>query len=102
MNKTTKTKVSSKPNNTKKKSINKSKKPVMKKVVNKNDRPKFGENKRNIYLTIFVIFMLAILLIVSSYAWFSTALNVKIRTFNMVVMRNDGLTISHDAVTYGS
>lgn len=102
MNKTTKTKVSSKPNNTKKKSINKSKKPVMKKVVNKNDRSKFGENKRNIYLTIFVIFMLAILLIVSSYAWFSTALNVKIRTFNMVVMRNDGLTISHDAVTYGS
>ena len=63
---------------------------------------KCRENKRNIFLTVFVIFMLAVLLIVSSYAWFSTTLNVKIKTFNMLVTRNDGLSISHDAVTYGN
>jgi hypothetical protein len=46
--------------------------------------------------------MFAVLLIVSSYAWFSTTLNVKIKTFNLLVTKNDGLSISHDAVTYGN
>lgn len=63
---------------------------------------KYRENKRNIFLTLVVIFLLAVLLIASSYAWFSTTLNVKINTFNMLVTRNDGLSISHDAVTYGN
>ena len=103
MKNTTKINVSSKSNNTKKKkTVNAKTKKNNKKILNKKESTKFGENKRNIYLTIFAIFMLTILLIVSTYAWFSTALNVKIRTFNMVVMRNDGLTISHDAVTFGS
>lgn len=62
---------------------------------------KILSRKRNIFITIFLIFVFAVLLIVSSYAWFSTTLNVKIKTFNMVVTRNDGLSISHDAVTYG-
>lgn len=63
---------------------------------------KILSRKRNIFITIFLIFVFAVLLIVSSYAWFSTTLNVKIKTFNMVVTRNDGLSISHDAVTYGN
>ena len=63
---------------------------------------KILSRKRNIFITIFLIFVFAVLLIVSSYAWFSTTLNVKIKTFNMVVTRNEGLSISHDAVTYGN
>ena len=112
MKKTTNIKASSKVNNknikTKNSKNSNNKKVVKKKNVEnkvnvlKNKTFKFGENKRNIYLSIFVIFMLAVLLIVSSYAWFSTALNVKINTFNMVVMRNSGLTISHNAITYSS
>ena len=43
---------------------------------------------------------LGILLIFSSYAWFSTALNVKIKQFNVVVSRNSGLSISFDAINF--
>ena len=63
---------------------------------------KILSRKRNIYITIFLIFVFAILLIVSSYAWFSTTLNVQIKTFNMLVTKNDGLSISHDAVSFGN
>ena len=63
---------------------------------------KILSRKRNIFITIFLIFVFAVLLIVSSYAWFSTTLNVKIKTFNMLVTRNDGLSISHDAVSFGN
>ena len=58
--------------------------------------------RRNKPLTIFSIFALGLLLIMSTYAWFSTSLNVQIRTFNMVVTRNSGLTISLDAINYDS
>ncbi len=51
-------------------------------------------------LTIFVIFMIAVLLIFSSYAWFSTSLNVKIKEFNMIVSRNSGLSISFDGINF--
>ena len=62
----------------KKKNITSNKKKVS---SNKNTRKKdikivytkFGENKRNIFITLVLIFILAILLIVSTYAWFSTA-----------------------------
>ena len=63
---------------------------------------KILSKKRNLFITVFLIFVFAVLLIVSSYAWFSTTLNVKIKTFNMLVTKNDGLSISHDAVTYGN
>ena len=49
-----------------------------------------------------VILLLGILFIFSSYAWFSTALNVKIKEFNMVVAKNGGLTISFDAINFDS
>ena len=103
MKKTTEKKKINKPNTQKK--VIKSNKKVTKKVSKKNKEKlllRVKDNKRNMLLTLFVIFILAILLIVSSYAWFSTALNVKIHTFNMLVTRNDGLSISHDAVTYNS
>ena len=58
--------------------------------------------RRNKPLTIFSIFALGLLLIMSTYAWFSTSLNVQVKTFNMVVTRNSGLTISLDAINYDS
>ncbi len=47
-----------------------------------------------------LLFFSGVLFIFSSYAWFSTNLNVKIKNFNMVVSRNGGLTISFDAINY--
>ena len=47
-----------------------------------------------------IIFVFGVLFIFSSYAWFSTNLNVKIKTFNMIVSRNSGLSISFDAINY--
>ena len=58
--------------------------------------------RKNMVLLVFSIFSMGVLLIFSAYAWFSTALNVQVRTFNMVVTRNSGLTISLDGITYDS
>lgn len=62
---------------------------------------KFIRNdKYRFYASLTTIFFLGILLIFSAYAWFSTSLNVRVKTFNMVVTRNSGLTISFDAINY--
>ena len=76
----------------KKRKDNKQKK---EKIINyiKNDKHRF-------FMSIIVIFFLGILLIFSAYAWFSTSLNVKIKTFNMIVSKNSGLSISFDAINY--
>lgn len=58
------------------------------------------DDKHRFFMSILVIFFLGVLLIFSAYAWFSTSLNVKIKTFNMVVSRNSGLSISFDAINY--
>ena len=63
-----------------------------------NKKPKVDKN--NIKGSMFVILCLGVLLIFATYAWFSTSLNVKIKTFNMVVTKNSGLMISFDAVNY--
>lgn len=47
-----------------------------------------------------VVFFLGVLLIFSSYAWFSTTLNVKVKEFNMIVSKNSGLSISFDAINF--
>ena len=60
------------------------------------------KDKHKFYLSIVVIFFLGILLIFSTYAWFSTSLNVRIKTFNMIVTKNSGLSISFDAINYDS
>lgn len=62
---------------------------------------KIFKNRRKIVLSIVILF-LGVLFIFSSYAWFSTALNVKIKQFNMIVAKNGGLTISFDAINFDS
>ena len=57
-------------------------------------------DKHRFFMSIIVIFFLGILLVFSAYAWFSTSLNVQIKTFNMIVSRNSGLSISFDAINY--
>lgn len=57
-------------------------------------------SKKKVILTIAAIIFLSVLLIFSSYAWFSTSLNVKVKTFNVIVTRNSGLSISLDAVNF--
>ena len=59
-----------------------------------------GINKVNLKVTFGLILAFGILFIFSSYAWFSTNLNVKIKTFNMIVTKNSGLEISFDGVNY--
>ena len=72
--------------------------------INKNKKStlknKESMSKKKFYLTLTSILFLSILLIFSTYAWFSTTLNVKITTFNMLVAKNAGLEISFDAVNY--
>lgn len=66
----------------------------------KNSKRHDTRRKINIKLTFILLFLFGILLIFSTYAWFSTNLNVKIKTFNMVVTKNSGLTISFDAINF--
>ena len=69
--------------------------------VNKEKLIKYiKKDKHRFFMSILVIFFLGLLLIFSAYAWFSTTLNVKIETFNMIVSRNSGLSISFDAINY--
>ena len=73
----------------------------VKKKQNKTKLIKYIENdKHRFFMSILVIFFLGILLIFSAYAWFSTSLNVKIKTFNMIVSRNSGLSLSFDAINF--
>ena len=69
--------------------------------INKEKLIKYiRDDKHRFFMSIVVIFFLGILLIFSAYAWFSTSLNVQIKTFNMIVSRNSGLSISFDAINY--
>lgn len=69
--------------------------------TNKEKIIKYIRNdKHRFFMSIVVIFFLGILLIFSAYAWFSTSLNVQIKTFNMIVSRNSGLSISFDAISF--
>lgn len=58
------------------------------------------KDRHKFFISLVTIFFLAILLIFSAYAWFSTSLNVKVKTFNMIVTRNSGLSISFDAINF--
>ena len=78
----------------------KSKKKTYSKIVNNKQESLFTRLLNRRYLTVFVIFMIGVLLIVSSYAWFSTSLNVKIKEFNMIVSKNSGLSISFDGINF--
>lgn len=73
---------------------------VTKKTFKENLIKLIKKDKHRFYLSIVVIFFLGVLLIFSTYAWFSTSLNVRVKTFNMIVTRNSGLSISFDAINY--
>lgn len=51
-------------------------------------------------LLIIIIFFTGILLIVSSYAWLSASLNVKVKFLDMSVSSNSGLFISLDGIDF--
>ena len=53
-------------------------------------------------LLIVATFMVGVLLIFATYAWFSAALDTKIKVINLVVSNDSGLSISFDGVNFGS
>ncbi|MDD6272014.1 MAG: hypothetical protein PUA90_00645 [bacterium] len=75
----------------------KSKKKTTKKRKVNNRQP---ISKSRFIAALISLTFLGILLIFSTYAWFSSTLNVRIKTFNMLVSKNAGLEISFDAVNY--
>jgi hypothetical protein len=66
----------------------------------KNNRLVTMVKRVNPRISLALIFIFGILLIFSSYAWFSTNLNIKIKTFNLVVSKNSDITISFDGVNF--
>ena len=75
-------------------------KTTVKSVKRTRKKKESTPRKINKKLTIIVILLLAILLIFSTYAWFSTNLNVKIKTFRMVIQKNSDLSISFDGINF--
>ena len=67
----------------------------------KNKKKNIETNrKKNKKIMIILIVTFGLLSIVATYAWFSTALNVRIKTFRMGVDRNSNLLISLDGINY--
>ena len=112
-NQTTKKTISTSSKDTKSTKVSKSAKNIRKNTKqapkkNKETNVKEKKNNRlvtmvkrvNPRVTLAIIFIFGILLIFSSYAWFSTNLNIKIKTFNMVVSRNSDLSISFDGINF--
>jgi hypothetical protein len=58
------------------------------------------KNKINFNILWVVIFFTAILLTVSTYAWLSQSLNVKVKFFDLSVSTDNGLFISLDGIDY--
>ena len=89
--------------NTKKTSTKKpckNKKNAKKENIKKVKVEETTTRKINKKITTIVAFLFAVLFIFSSYAWFSTNLNVNIRTFTMSVNRDTDLQISFDGINY--
>ena len=72
------------------------------KKINNVKNMKILSNKKRNFLSVLVILFLGVLLTVSTYAWLSTNLNVKVRNFNMIVSQNSGLSISLDGVNFST
>jgi len=62
--------------------------------------PENNHKKRRNRLLFFLAFFSAVFLIVATYAWLSSTLNVKVKFFKMQVQRTSGLTISLDAINF--
>ena len=71
---------------------------TVKRKSKKNSR--FDGRKAKLKLVFLLILCFGVLLGVTTYAWFSTNLNVRIETFRMGVKKNTGLTISLDGITF--
>lgn len=56
--------------------------------------------KTNFNILLTLTFLIGLLLIVSSYAWFSSALNFKVKFFTITASTNTGLLISLDGKEY--
>ena len=88
-----------------KKTTKKTSKNTIKKPNNKTRKSKKHQKEidvKKLKVTVVIILLVGVLLIFSSYAWFSHNLNVRIKTFNMVVSRNSGLEISFDGINFGT
>lgn len=68
----------------------------------KKEEKNEGENKVNSSLLFIITFFTIVLLIVSTYAWFSASLDVKIKFFNLSVSTDNGLFISLDGINFDS
>ncbi|MEG0137904.1 MAG: hypothetical protein RSB77_06215 [Bacilli bacterium] len=67
----------------------------------KNSIKEFFLNRKKSYNELLITtFLIGVLLIVSTYAWFSASLNVKIDFLNLIVVNENGLSISFDAINY--
>ena len=76
-------------------------KKINKKIIDEiNSKKTRHFSTKNKKITMVIIALLGVLLIVSTYAWFSTNLNVRIRTFKMNVSKNTGLLISLDGINF--
>src|SRR5574344_2024417 len=70
-----------------------------KKILKKATLEKIASKKHNLIMGI-IITIIGLIMIVSTYAWLSTSLNVKINNFKMQVTKNSGLTISLDGINF--
>ncbi len=73
--------------------------------INKTIKDKKAIKKKNkkgkrLALMLIVTFFVGILLIISTYAWFSVSLNVKVKRFDVVVSSDSGLFISLDGINF--
>lgn len=92
-----------KANNTKGSNITKvSRKKVNAKKNSKLKKIKVLSNKKRNFVSLLIIFLFGTLMLVSTYAWLSTNLNVKVKNFNMIVSQNSGLSISLDGINFST
>ena len=92
-------------NNTKVSNITKNKTTSKKKTTKKNSKLeniKLLSSKKRNFVSLVIIFLLGTLMLVSTYAWLSTNLHVKVKNFNMIVSQNSGLSISLDGINFGT
>lgn len=60
-----------------------------------------SSKKRN-FITMIIIFLIGVLLTVSTYAWLSTNINVRVKNFNMIVAQNSGLSLSLNGIDFSN
>lgn len=72
-------------------------------ITKKDKKDSNGKRKpKNFNALIILSFLIGVLLLFSTYAWFYSSLDVKIKFVNLVVSNDAGLTISLDGINFGS